>query len=685
MARDVSIAITARDNFSQAITTMRNANQSFNKDLTGLQTKLDALNRTKATLKVDADKAKKELKEVEKLHIALGGASEETAKKLETANESYENARRNLSLVSDQARATEKDIRNMTDAVSRADNRAGGGAMGSLGKTLAASGASAYFGKLLSGAANTFVGSAFGSEVGTLFGSSLSGAGIGAAIGSAIAPGIGTAIGAALGVLTGLIDGAVKNFEKEDDAFKEYYRNQYETITQAQEAALTSGSGIAAYREQLGISFSTLLGGEENASQYLKEMTAFAARTPFEYEGLASISRTLLAYGYQQDELLPLLEAVGDAGSALGMSSEDMKYVATGLGRMQSTGKTTLEYLNPLLERGVPVWEYLAEASGKTREEVQEMVSKGLVPGEEAAKAIAEYMGADFAGNMERQAKTFDGLASTLQDGTNELNNAMGEGYNMLRKTGMQEQIDWLSGESGTEMKDAYNKIGQWKASLENLKEEYQRDAITAVMTGDISAMFSPEMQGRLTEMYQEYASLAASGAEDAGAQMGALLAEAQAIAQNEYNASEGMQIQKETELALVDSLRADAAINDAYWRFGYDMEIAFSKGRAAAAFSTYLAPSTGDEWLDRAIAEAGPAISARTHAYGLSYVPYDNYPALLHQGEEILTASEARSSRGGHPITISGNNFTVREEADIYRIAQELVRQFNQAILLSE
>jgi predicted nucleic acid-binding Zn-ribbon protein len=59
LGRDVSIAITAKDNFSTAITTMRNANQAFNKDLTGLQTKLDALNKTKITLKVDVDKAKK--------------------------------------------------------------------------------------------------------------------------------------------------------------------------------------------------------------------------------------------------------------------------------------------------------------------------------------------------------------------------------------------------------------------------------------------------------------------------------------------------------------------------------------------------------------------------------------------------------------------------------------------------
>ncbi|MFR9189838.1 MAG: hypothetical protein ACLVL7_06040 [Anaerotruncus massiliensis (ex Togo et al. 2019)] len=66
MARDISIAISAKDNFTQAVTTMRNANQAFNKDLEGLSGKLNSLNKTKVTLQIDADKAKRELKEAQK-------------------------------------------------------------------------------------------------------------------------------------------------------------------------------------------------------------------------------------------------------------------------------------------------------------------------------------------------------------------------------------------------------------------------------------------------------------------------------------------------------------------------------------------------------------------------------------------------------------------------------------------
>jgi len=39
-------------------------------------------------------------------------------------------------------------------------------------------------------------------------------------------------------------------------------------------------------------------------------------------------------------------------------------------------------------------------------------------------------------------------------------------------------------------------------------------------------------------------------------------------------------------------------------------------------------------------------------HAIGSAYVPYDNYPALLHRGEKVLTATEAR--QGGTNVDIS-------------------------------
>ena len=43
---------------------------------------------------------------------------------------------------------------------------------------------------------------------------------------------------------------------------------------------------------------------------------------------------------------------------------------------------------------------------------------------------------------------------------------------------------------------------------------------------------------------------------------------------------------------------------------------------------------------------------------------------ALLHQGERVQTAEEARRASGGVTVKVSGNNFSVRNDSDIQAIA---------------
>jgi len=69
-------------------------------------------------------------------------------------------------------------------------------------------------------------------------------------------------------------------------------------------------------------------------------------------------------------------------------------------------------------------------------------------------------------------------------------------------------------------------------------------------------------------------------------------------------------------------------------------------------------------------------------HKTGLDFVPRDNYLARLHQGEAVLTAEEARAWRNGQygrqevyhgESIITGNNFYIQQESDIYDLAVEL------------
>ncbi len=650
---ETSIVIKATDRYSDVLKTLSKTTKAFTKDVDSLEEGLYALNKNKYTLKLDAKKAQQALREAEKqfdlTHSAADGL------KMELAQANYDNVVRNLNAVTKEARNTEKEL-------SKLENRSGGGGGGgaanfgkSVVQALAISGITDSAKQLLSQGATALTGSAFGNEGGMLFSNALSMATSGASAGFMVAGPAGALVGAGIGGLVGLGSGALQSYESRDSAFKSYVQDSVQEQLDEQSKSLTSGSSIAAGRETDKISFATLFGSKETADSYLSNLVGMANSTPFLYDDLTSMSKTLATYGYDADSILPVLQTIGDAGAALGQSTSDMTAVATAIGRMKSSNKTTLEYLNILNDRGIGAVGMLSDAYGVDQGTMYSMISKGEVAGQDAARIILDALSDSFAGAMEAQSKTFSGITSTIEGLQQELDNAMGEGYNQTRMQGLEAQKEWLDGDSGQEMQEAYTAIGAWKASLENAKEQYIRDAMNDAMGSE------------------EYKTAEAEG--DA-AEMGRILMKAKIDGMNEYNANEGKDEELAQELSLIESVRDDTALNNSYWDAGYTLGQEFSKGRAAA--------TTDSAWAD-AMNNFNSGYtkhrSGHQRAMGIDYVPYDNFPALLHEGEKVLTAGEARQEKNGvSGIQIVMNGTVIREEADVQRIAQEMLNKLEEA-----
>ena len=651
---DVSIAIKATDRFSDAMKTMKDSANSFDKSIVGMQSRLNSLNRTKATLKVDTDRARTELRSAEKQFAATGDAISELV--LQEKQLTFENARRNLSLVSKEAANVEKQMLKTGNSVSKMGNKAGEG-FSTIVQSVATAGGAKMIGSLAQDSVNTLVGSMLGSNGGNVFSSALSSAISGAAIGSMI-PGIGTAVGAVAGGLVGMASGSVQNWSKKDDAFKSYVQNAVEEQLNEQTTSLTSGSALAASRETDQISFATLFKGEDKAKQYLADLVQMANTTPFLYDDLTAMSKTLATYDYDENSILPVLQTIGDAGAAIGQSTSDMNSVATAIGRMKSSNKTTLEYLNILNDRGIGAVGMLANAYGVDQGEVYSMISKGQIAGQDAARIILDALTDSFAGSMERQSKTFSGITSTIEGLRQELDNAMGEGYNETRMAGLQAEREWLEGDSGQEMQEAYQAIGAWKASLENAKEQYIRDAVNEAMGSD--AYKTAEAEGDAAEM-------------------GRIIMKAKIDGMNQYNANEGKDEVLAQELSLIDSVREDTSLNDSYWDAGYTLGQSFSKGRAAGMMGSGSGETSASASPSRML-QGVTLPSGSSYAVGIDYVPYDNFPALLHQGERVQTAEEARSGGSGTSIQIVMNGTVIREDADVERVASALLERMELA-----
>lgn len=173
---------------------------------------------------------------------------------------------------------------------------------------------------------------------------------------------------------------------------------------------------VGSEMEQTRIAFTTMLGSASKATEFLGQLKTFAAGTPFEFPGLVDSARRLQALGFAADQVIPSLQAIGNASAALGGGAQMIDRVTLALGQMTSKGKVSAQEINQLAESGIGAWKILAEKMGKSIPEVMALAEKGMI---NAARAVPELLGAlneKFGGMMEKQAQTIAGQWSNIQD-----------------------------------------------------------------------------------------------------------------------------------------------------------------------------------------------------------------------------------------------------------------------------
>lgn len=701
---DVSIALSAKDNFSQTLRKLANAANTSVNDVDALQKSLTKLNNTRTNLKLDLSRAKSELREAEKRFKATGDAADELA--LKDKQIEFDNLTSQLKAVSSSAQAAEKNIMSLAGTNSKLSNRASGsGKSGSMWGTLGGALATAGFGDMLSGslsqAAGAFLGSYYGASDGaaieSVLGGAISGASMGAAAGSII-PGVGTAIGAAvggaIGAVSGGIEAAAQKFTEKDEAFKSYVQDQYNAVQERRAEELSSGSSIAGSREQTQMAFAQALGGDEAADAYLEQVREMASRTNYTYDEITGYTKQLLN-SYDPPEIFEVLGDLSDATAGLNLNSSDVSLWVSGLNRMRITDKATMEYLNYFSERGLNVYEALSKALGVQESAVQELVSDGAVSGTTAADTILDYIGELYGGLSDKLAGSYEGLMANIEDMNADLDAAMGDAHNEARKPALQEQLDWLDGDAGDKMAYLNSQIGEMQANLENLQEKNYRDVFNGMFTGNIAEDMDADIAAQVEDLHRRYMdawatieSASSSDAEvfEAQSQMAEAKGEAEALAYSAYMQSDGVTVATQANVALAEGIAAGTG--DAYENAGLTVAQKLTQG-ITRHINSYTPPPITVPVVTSSISNGGggwnydptdPTRSQRlsaddSAAIGENRVPRDNMLYLLHEGERVLTAREARAAdrkeSGGNVVVNMGGNYTVRQDSDIDAIAE--------------
>lgn len=182
-------------------------------------------------------------------------------------------------------------------------------------------------------------------------------------------------------------------------------------------ASATVGAGLqmVTSAEQAEVAFTTMLGSAEQAKSLLGEIEAFAASTPFQLQGLKESAQQLLAFGFAGDSIMGHMKTLGDLAAGTQKPLADFVDI---FGKVKATGVAALGDINRLADRGVPIYQALAETMGKPQSAIKTLASTGKIGLGEIQTALESVVqeGGLFENAMEKQSQTLGGIWSTLKD-----------------------------------------------------------------------------------------------------------------------------------------------------------------------------------------------------------------------------------------------------------------------------
>ena len=187
----------------------------------------------------------------------------------------------------------------------------------------------------------------------------------------------------------------------------------------AAEGFISSGIEYNAQIEKYTTGFTNMLGSAEAAQQVMSQIQEDAAKTPFDVESLTKANQFLISAGENASYARNTIMALGDAVSATGGGSDELNRMAQNLQQIANTGKATAVDIKQFAYAGINVYGILADYTGKSTAEVQNMtISYDLLT--QALQAASEE-GGRYYNSMDTQSQTMNGRVSTLQDNVKQL------------------------------------------------------------------------------------------------------------------------------------------------------------------------------------------------------------------------------------------------------------------------
>lgn len=179
------------------------------------------------------------------------------------------------------------------------------------------------------------------------------------------------------------------------------------------------GISYNAQIEKYTTGFTNMLGSAQAAQEAMQAIQEDAARTPFDVASLTQANQLLISAGENAAYSRKVINALGDAVSATGGGNAELYRMAANLQQIANVGKASAIDIKQFAYAGINVYQVLADYTGKSVQEVQNMtISYDLLS---QALIAASEEGGRYYNAMGTQSQTMNGRISTLKDNVSQL------------------------------------------------------------------------------------------------------------------------------------------------------------------------------------------------------------------------------------------------------------------------
>lgn len=192
------------------------------------------------------------------------------------------------------------------------------------------------------------------------------------------------------------------------------------------EGMVKQGADFNQAMEKYRVAYTNMLGSAEQAQAVLNQIKQDAAHTPLNVDSLVQANQLLISAGVDAGKARSTILALGDAVSATSGGNDALSRMAANLQQIKNVGKASAADIKQFAMAGIDIYGILADYTGKSTAEVQNMtISYDLLT---AALQKASEEGWRYYNAMETQSQTMSGRIETLKDNWSQLLGTLTEG-----------------------------------------------------------------------------------------------------------------------------------------------------------------------------------------------------------------------------------------------------------------